>query len=129
MKFHHVEITVGDMERSLGFYTEVLDFEVEDRFELEEMGADAAMLKLGEMHLELFDFEEGKENSDPLDRLKVKGIRHIALEVENLEDKMDELREEGLEFSEIEKTTTGKYFYTFTEDPDGIPIEFYAETN
>lgn len=125
MRFHHVAFTVDDLEESLDFYTKKLGFEVAGRFENEEADAEFGFVEKNDIRIELWDFTDQKEPEHGLDELEVRGARHLAIGVDSLQQKVSELEEKGLEFTEIKETATGEY-YAFTADPSGIPLEFYG---
>jgi glyoxylase I family protein len=52
-------------------------------------------------------------------------LRHLAFEVENIEEAMAHLHKHDIEVEPIRMDPiTGKRF-TFFADPDGLPIELY----
>ena len=67
-----------------------------------------------------------KENLDDLNDIKVRGLRHIAFEVGNLNITIENLKSKGLKFSNIKLGASGHY-YSFTNDPNGIALEFYEK--
>ena len=126
MKIHHVAITVNNLSESIRFYTEKLGFEVVKEFEREDMGARAVFIKLNNFHIELWQFREVKENKDSLTDIKIRGIRHIAFEVDNLNETIKRLSSLGLEFSEPQMGASG-HNYVFSNDPNGVALEFYEK--
>jgi len=126
MKVHHIAITVSNLDESIKFYSDILGFEVAKRFEREDMGAKATFIKLDNFQIELWQFEDMKENFNLLNDIKVKGIRHIAFEVDNLNKTITELKKKGLEFSEPKLGASG-HNYSFTTDPNGVALEFYEK--
>jgi len=126
MKVHHVAITVNNLEESVNFYTQVLGFEIAKKFSREDMRAYATFIKLNDFQIELWQFQDMKENSNPLNNIKVRGIRHIAFEVDNLKDTISKLTNKGLEFSEPKLGASG-HNYSFTTDPNGVALEFYEK--
>lgn len=126
MKIHHIAITVNNLEESVDFYTSFFGFEVVKKFAREDMGAHATFIRLGDFQIELWHFQDMKDNLNPLDDIKVRGIRHIALAVKNLEETLLELKENGLKFSEPRLGASGHY-YAFTSDPNGVALEIYQE--
>ena len=125
MKIHHVSITVNNLEESTKFYREMLGFEVEMSFERKDLGAKATFIKLKEFQMELWQFEEMKKNVDPLDDIKIRGIRHIAFGVQDLDETVKKLKNKGLVFKGPKQGASGRY--AFTTDPNGIALEFYEE--
>ena len=126
MKIHHIAITVNNLSESVKFYTDILGFKVVKEFERKDLDAKATFIKLDNFQIELWQFEDMKENSNPLDDIKVKGIRHIAFEVDNLNRIITELKKKGLEFSEPKLGAIG-HNHSFTIDPNGVALEFYEK--
>jgi glyoxylase I family protein len=120
---HHVAIICSDYERSKKFYTEVLGLEILQ--EIYRAERDSFKLDLGlngKYILELFSFPDPpKRVSGP----EAAGLRHLAFSVLDLEKSIFELSTFSVSAEPIRvDDTTGKRF-TFFEDPDGLPIEFY----
>ena len=126
MKVHHIAITVNNLEESVIFYTQVLGFEIAKKFAREDMGAYATFVKLNDFQIELWQFQDMKENSNPLNDIKVRGIRHIAFEVNDLNETISNLKEKGLELTEPKLGASG-HNYSFTKDPNGVALEFYEK--
>jgi len=125
MKLHHVALIVTDLEKSISFYSSYFDFSVEKRFEKPEKGAKAVYLvNKDNQRIELFQFENMQDAN--VTDIGVKGIRHIAFSVEDIERAVEEYTKRGLSFTKITMGASGKR-YCFTQDPDGIQIEFYEE--
>lgn len=120
---HHVAIICSDYERSKKFYTEVLGLEILQ--EIYRAERDSYKLDLGlngKYILELFSFPDPPKR---VSRPEAAGLRHLAFSVLDLEKSMFELSTFGVSAELIRvDDTTGKRF-TFFEDPDGLPIEFY----
>ncbi len=53
LKHHHGGVSVPNLDESIGWYRRVLDFEVEKRFEIPQIPAKVAMLRRGELRIEL----------------------------------------------------------------------------
>jgi glyoxylase I family protein len=120
---HHVAIICSDYERSKKFYTEVLGLEILQ--EIYRAERDSYKLDLGlngKYILELFSFPDPPKR---VSRPEAAGLRHLAFSVLDLEKSMFELSTFGVSAEPIRlDDSTGKRF-TFFEDPDGLPIEFY----
>ncbi|HEV7621427.1 MAG TPA: VOC family protein [Flavisolibacter sp.] len=120
---HHIAIICADYTRSKKFYTEVLGFSIIREVFRKERNSYKLDLSLnGKYIIELFSFP------DPPLRLsgpEATGLRHLAFEVENIEEAILSLKENGVNTEEIRTDEyTGKQF-SFFMDPDGLPLELY----
>lgn len=126
MKFHHVAITVTNLEESQKFYQDFFNFNISKSFERRDMGAKAVFLELDGFFIELWKFVDFRENIDNLKDIKIRGIRHIAFEVENIDNIVSDFRQRGLEVSEPKLGASG-HVYSFTSDPNGVALEIYQK--
>ena len=124
-KLHHIAIICSDYAVSKKFYTEILGFAIEQEIYREERNSYKLDLSLnGHYTIELFSFPDPPARpSFP----EAAGLRHIAFEVENINDTLAELNKLGVSAEPMRTDEfTGKQF-TFIADPDGLPIEFYEQ--
>ncbi len=120
---HHIAIICSDYARSKKFYTDVLGLTVIREIYREERKSYKLDLALqGEYVIELFSFPSPPKR---LSRPEGTGLRHLAFEVDNLEETIDALQKKNVIVEPIRQDeTTGKCF-TFFADPDDLPIELY----
>ncbi len=142
----HINIVVADLERSLAFYTGVLGFTKTREAELEGEWIDrivglrgvkarAAFIVSpgGEPRIELLCYERPSgaacaENS----RANTRGLRHIALRVDDMAAMVARLRAAGVVlFSEpvrvppgVVRDDAGEKSLLYFLDPDGVILEF-----
>jgi glyoxylase I family protein len=82
-------------------------------------------LEIGGVYcIELFSFPNPPQRvSHP----EAAGLRHLAFEVDSIEEAVQYLREHDVNVEEIRTdSTTGKR-YTFFSDPDNLPLELYEK--
>jgi glyoxylase I family protein len=120
---HHIAIICSNYERSKQFYTQVLGLEILSETYRKERDSYKLDLGLnGKYILELFSFPNPPAR---LSRPEATGLRHLAFEVENLEQVLARMNEYHVQVETIRiDEFTGKRF-TFIVDPDLLPIEFY----
>lgn len=124
-KLHHIAIICSDYRRSLDFYTRVLGMSVLAEHYRESRKSYKTDLALGDEYvIELFSFPSPPPR---VTRPEAAGLRHLAFEVDNIVQTMNELEAMGVA-PEVVRTDeyTGKRFLFF-EDPDGLPIEVYEK--
>lgn len=124
-KLHHVAIICSDYEKSKTFYTNVLGFEIKNEVYRQEKQSYKLDLSLnGEYLLELFSFPDTPER---LTNPEAVGLRHIAFEVENVEECVQQLKNAGVSVEpiRIDEITNKKFAFMF--DPDNLPIEIYEQ--
>lgn len=120
---HHIAIICSDYERSRAFYTEILGFEIQQEVYREARQSYKLDLSLnGDYLIELFSFPDPPAR---VSRPEALGLRHVAFKVEDVEAAKKYLEEKGVTCEPIRVDEfTGKKF-TFFEDPDHLPMEFY----
>ena len=124
-KLHHLAIICKNYEVSKNFYTKVLGFTIEKEVFRKDRQSFKLDLRLnGQYLLELFSFPDPPER---LTRPESTGLRHIAFEVDDLEESMQSLEEKGLMVEPIRIDEFTAKRFTFLFDPDDLPIELYEK--
>ena len=132
---NHVGISVSNLDRSVKFYQNNFGMKVvmqsafggeqfDKIFGLRGVSGKAALLKVGDMQLELFEFSRPSPKPlDPRRPVSDQGISHFCIEVTDIEGEYKRLTETGvsfhcppIDFSGIAKATYGR-------DPDGNVFE------
>jgi catechol 2,3-dioxygenase len=128
MKAHylgHVVFYVKDLERSLGFYRDLLGFKEVGRI----FNGMAAALTSGRTHHELLLIQVGDAPGPPTGRHR--GLYHIGIKVG---DSLDELREAKRELEQAGVAIDGMSDHTvsqslYLKDPDGNEVEIYVDAD
>ncbi|MBE8988995.1 VOC family protein [Nostoc sp. LEGE 12450] len=120
---HHVAIICSDYDRSKKFYVEVLGFSIIQETFRAERNSYKLDLKVAEnTQIELFSFPNPPERASKPESC---GLRHLAFQVDDVEQTVFYLKSKGLEVENIRvDEITGKKF-TFFQDPDNLPLEIY----
>ncbi|HPZ42377.1 MAG TPA: methylmalonyl-CoA epimerase [Bacillota bacterium] len=95
-KIDHIGIAVKDLEAALKLYEEVLGLKSVGTEVVEEQKVKVAFLPTGDSEVELL---ESTSPDGPIAKFIAKngeGIQHIAFRVDNLEQKLAELKEKGI---------------------------------
>ena len=123
-KIHHVAIRCANYEISKEVYVENLGFEIIREIYREERQSYKLDLKLGESQIELFSFPNSpKRPSYP----EACGLRHLAFEVDDIEEAVKELKGKNIQVEEIRIDEYTEKKFTFFNDPDGLPLELYEK--
>ena len=122
-RLHHVAIICSDYPRSKHFYVEILGLEMVREIYREERRSFKLDLRVGDRYqIELFSFP------DPPARVTAPeacGLRHIAFEVDDVQETVRSLTARGVEVEPIRTDDVTNKSFTFFRDPDGLPIEIY----
>ncbi|RMF98586.1 MAG: VOC family protein [Gammaproteobacteria bacterium] len=139
--FHHAAISTPDLDRLIEFYCGLLGCELAWTFGwdrgsgeadaltgLQESAARAAMLRLGDSHLELFEFS----SPPPLPRageraVNAYGISHICIEVQDLQGEYARLSAAGMRFH-CPPLAQDSGYVAYGRDPDGNVVELLEFT-
>jgi glyoxylase I family protein len=122
-RVHHVAIICTDYVKSKKFYTEVLGLRIVSEHYRKERDSYKLDLALNEEYvIELFSFPDPPRR---VSRPEAAGLRHLAFQVANIQEAIDHLNSFGVKTEPVRVDEyTGKRF-TFFEDPDELPLEFY----
>ena len=113
---HHVSILTTNVNRSIRFYTGILDLTVSSQ--RPELGFDGAWFEIGGQQIHLI-------HADPVSGQGETGVRcgrdrHVAFRVEDIDRLVERLNDAGIEF---ERSRSGRPAL-FCRDPDGNALEF-----
>lgn len=136
----HIGISVANLGRSIDFYQKCLGMElvVQTTFEgaryeqvlrLKDAKGKVALLKAGEMQLELFEFSEPRPQAlDPKRPVCDHGITHFCVEVTDIEGEYERLKEAGVPFHCPPVDFEGIAKATYARDPDGNVFELREQS-
>ena len=122
-RLHHLAIICSNYEQSKHFYTNILGFEIiKETYREERQSYKLDLAINGNYVIELFSFPNPPAR---VSRPEATGLRHIAFEVENIEQSIQILLKNGIETEpvRIDELTNKKFI--FFSDPDNLPIELY----
>lgn len=124
-KVHHIAIICSDYKKSLDFYKNVLGLKVlSENYRVDRQSYKTDLALNDNYVIELFSFP------DPPKRLtnpEASGLRHLAFEVDNLDESIKELDRHDINHEEIRIDEFTSKRFLFFKDPDGLPIELYEK--
>jgi glyoxylase I family protein len=122
-KIHHIAVICSNYEVSKDFYVRILGLTPIREVYREERDSYKLDLEVnGQYQIELFSFP------NPPARVgypEAAGLRHLAFEVDNIEEVVHELKAMQVEVEDIRIDPWTRKKFTFFSDPDGLPIELY----
>ncbi len=122
MRILHTMIRVGDLDRSIAFYTEVLGMQLLRRTDYPQGEFTLAFVGYGDPEREAvieltYNWGVGEYDLGS-------GYGHIALEVDDLQAATEAIRHKGGKvLREPGPMNAGTTLIAFVADPDGYPIE------
>jgi methylmalonyl-CoA/ethylmalonyl-CoA epimerase len=133
ISFHHVGISVPNVEESVAWYKKMFGFEVVLRM---NQGGDSTMnvvhIKRGNCYIELFQVAGAKPlpeyRRDPSADLRVHGLAHFAFQVSDVVAATRELKSKGAEIAMGPVDTPGVAF-AFVRDNAGNTFELIQYKN
>lgn len=126
MRILHTMLRVGDLDRSIEFYTDVLGMKLLRRKDYPDGEFTLAFVGYGEESEEAvieLTYNWGVGSYEP-----GSGYGHIALEVEDVYQATEAIRGRGGKIlREAGPMNAGTTIIAFVEDPDGYPIELIGK--
>ncbi|MBM6716537.1 VOC family protein [Gemmiger formicilis] len=120
---HHIAIIVSDIQVAKKFYVDKLGFPVIR----ENYRADRQDWKLDLRVNEQTELEIFAEKNPPrrVNRPEACGLRHLAFQVDNVDDTVRELEQMGIPCEPVRLDAYTNKKMTFFFDPDGLPLEIH----
>jgi glyoxylase I family protein len=124
-KIHHIAIICSNYDRSKKFYVEILGFNIIQETYRSERNSYKLDLQVGEnCQIELFSFPNPPQR---VNNPEACGLRHLAFEVENIEETVLHLKSQNIQVEDIRIDEITDKKFTFFPDPDGLPLEIYEK--
>jgi methylmalonyl-CoA/ethylmalonyl-CoA epimerase len=95
-KIDHLGIAVSSIDEALPFYTDVLKLPLLGIEKVESEGVKVAFLRIGESKLELLEPLHQKSPIAKFIEKKGEGLHHVALGIDSIEDRIQEIKEQGI---------------------------------
>lgn len=99
LKYHHGCMSVPDLDSSIAWYGSMLGFALESTVFLDLVPAKVAMLRRGELRIELFEVPGAapapKSRQDPDEDVRTHGNKHVAFAVQDVHAAIEELQRKG----------------------------------
>ena len=122
---NHVCIAVNDIEATLGFYKSTFgtrDAEIED---IEDQAVRAALVRVGGSQIEFIQPTDPDGGVAKFIERRGEGVHHICFEVENLQERLDQLAANGIDL--IDKSPreglSGMIAFVHPRSTRGVLIE------
>lgn len=100
---HHCGISVPDLEASITWYRDMLDFSVAKRVTLDVVPAKIAFIKHGDFFIELFEVEGAaplpEDRRHPNLDICTHGTKHLAFAVQDVHRFIDVLKQRGVDIA------------------------------
>ncbi len=129
-KINHVAIIVPDLDSSLAFWRDALGLKVEHIEEVKSQESIVAFLPTGESEIELVKPTTETSGAAKFLAKRGAGMHHIALEVDNLDEMLIELKAKGIRLiNETPIIAAGGYRAAFIhpESASGVLVELYQK--
>jgi methylmalonyl-CoA epimerase len=102
----HIGVAVESIDDALALYQEALGMPLVHRETVESQGVDAALLDVGDSHIELLQPLGADTAVGKFLARRGPGLHHVAYRVENVQETLDALRSAGLRLID-ERPRTG----------------------
>lgn len=134
ISFHHIGISVENLEESIAWYKEMLGFE--EVMRMDQGASDQKMIighiRRGNCYIELFQVDGSKPlpeyRRDPNADFGVQGLKHFGLQVDDALAAVEELKAKGVEIAFGPIDTPGVCF-VFIRDNSGNAFELIEYKN
>jgi methylmalonyl-CoA/ethylmalonyl-CoA epimerase len=141
LAIHHFSVSVPDLNQALAWYSDILGFNEEMRFEIGAIGAQGAFMVREGLRIELWQIAGGApvplNRREPDMDLRTGGTKHVAFLIPELQSRLAELVARGVDVAAVQRNPTEPMrieqdpldpakppaFAAFIRDPAGTLIE------
>ncbi len=132
LKLHHGGIAVPDLDASVAWYREILGFDVEARFTIPHIPAEVAMLRNGDVRIELFQASGASAvtpKREASQDFHIPGTKHVCFAVKDVYATAERFRQAGVDIVFVRDFDFDSYKGTtmYVRDNSGILIEFIKQ--
>ncbi len=131
-KIDHIGIAVKSIEKALPFYVDTLKLELLGIEEVESEKVKVAFLKIGESKIELLEPTAPDSAVATFIEKRGEGIHHVALGVDDIQARIDELKTKGIRMiQDTPKTGAGGALVAFMhpKSTGGVLYELCEKTD
>lgn len=128
IKINHVAIVVPDLEKARAFWVDALGLPLERVAEVPAEAVRVAFLPAGESEIELLEPTDPESGVARYLAKRGPGIHHLCLEVEDIEDALNRLREHQVELiNDVPRSGAEgkKYAFVHPRSTGGVLLELY----
>lgn len=125
-KIDHIGVAVKSLDEALPFYTDVLKLPLLAIEEVESEKLRVAFLKVGESKIELLEPTSAESTVAKFIEKRGEGIHHVALGVDSIQARINEMKEKGVRMIQDEpKTGAGNALVAFMhpKSAGGVLVE------
>jgi len=98
----HVCIAVKNIEETIAFYKNVFDITADPIEDISDQGVKGCLMTVGTSRIELIEPTDPNGGIARFIERKGEGLHHIALQVENIQEKLSNLASQGVELIDKE---------------------------
>jgi len=95
-KFDHIGVVVDDLQQAMDELSNFFGLECQQVMEIKESGIRIAFYPLGSGQMEFIEFQKPLDDVDPLVTRPGNGVQHVAFQVEDFKQAVEELCAKGL---------------------------------
>ncbi len=95
-KFDHIGVVVHDLQQAMDELSNFFGLECQQVMEIKESGIRIAFYPLGSGQMEFIEFQKPLDGIDPVVTRPGAGVQHVAYQVEDFKEALEELTDKGL---------------------------------
>lgn len=129
-KINHVAIVVRDIDESLKFWATALGLELHHVEDVPSQASRVAFIPVGESEIELVQPTTEDSGMAAYLEKRGEGMHHLCVEVDDIEEKMQELKDAGVRLiNDMPQVLPGrKMAFIHPKSASGVLVELYEIT-